>query len=192
MLLGPPARTLKPQSTAHEHFCVTASFTGFMPSFHSSLPILIKLLYSCIRSADDVLFPTEAWMHMQEIEATLRQSAQSTKGLMEAARILSTLKMATSQAQAQGSAEHASNTAFAEGIAQHAEQRVQDSSERYQQHSHTGTVNHRQSAGTCSSPFSYQTLCCCLPFHFHLLHPLCGCRFVLLLFMFMAPAAHHV
>ena len=102
-------------------------------------------------------------MHMQEIEATLRQSARSTKGLMEAARILSTLKMATTQAQAQGSAEHASNADFAEGIAQHAEQRVQDSSERHQQHSHTGTVNHRRSTGTYSSLSSLTTVCCCLP-----------------------------
>lgn len=111
---------------------------------------------------------------MQEIEATLRQSARSTKGLMEAARILSTLKMATSQAQAQGSAEHASNADFAEGIAQHAEQRVQDSSERHQQHSQTGTVNHRQSAGTYTLPSSCISLCCCWPPHCQLLHPLSG------------------
>lgn len=90
-------------------------------------------------------------VHMQEIEATLRQSAQSTKGLMEAARILSTLKMATSQAQTQSNAEPASNAAFAEGVAQRAEQRVQDSSERHQQHLHNSTANHRQNAGSCNA-----------------------------------------
>ena len=127
---------------------------------------------------------------MQEIEATLRQSARSTKGLMEAARILSTLKMANSQAQAQGSAEHTSNADFAEGIAQHAEQRVQDSSERHQQHSHTGTLNHRQSTGTYTSLSSCISLCCCLPPHFQLLHPL-GSYTLFLVFFFMAPAVHH-
>lgn len=84
---------------------------------------------------------------MQEIEATLRKSAGSTKGLMEAARILSTLKMATSQAQTHSSAEHASNAAFAEGVAQQAEQRVQDSSDRHQQHLHNSSAHHRQNAG---------------------------------------------
>ena len=91
---------------------------------------------------------------MQEIEATLRQSAQSTEGLIEAARILSTLKMATNQAQAESSAGHASNAAFAEGIAQHADQRVHDSSERHEQHMHTGTGSHRQNAGTCNEPLA--------------------------------------
>ena len=81
---------------------------------------------------------------VQEIEATLMQSARSTKGLIEAARILSTLKKANSQAQS--SSGHASNAAFVEGIAQHAKQRVQESSDRHQQNTHTG--NHRQKAGT--------------------------------------------
>lgn len=94
---------------------------------------------------------------MQEIEATLRQSAQSTEGLIEAARILSTLKMATNQAQAESSAGHASNAAFTEGIAQHADQRIHDSSERHEQHMHTGTGSHRQNAGTCNEPLA------CLP-----------------------------
>ena len=99
---------------------------------------------------------------MQEIEATLRQSAQSTKGLMEAARILSTLKMATSQTQSQNTAEHASNTAFAKGVAQRAEQRLQDSSERHQQHLHISTAKHRQNAGTCHAvPACMPHFICC-------------------------------
>ena len=106
---------------------------------------------------------------MQEIEATLRQSARSTKGLMEAARILSTLKMATSQAHTQNSAEHASNTAFAEGVAQQAEQRVQHSSDRHRQHLHNSNASHRPNAGICyalpacmtvRSYFTARPLCC--------------------------------
>ena len=86
---------------------------------------------------------------LQEIEATLMQSAQSTEGLIEAARIVSTLKMANSQAQS--SAGHASNAAFAEGIAQHAHQRVQDTSARHQHHMEAGTGSNRQNAGDCTS-----------------------------------------
>lgn len=87
---------------------------------------------------------------VQEIEATLMQSAQSTEGLIEAARIVSTLKMANSQAQS--SPGHASNAAFAEGIAQHAQQRVQDTSDRHQEHMEAGTGSDRQNAGNFTSP----------------------------------------
>lgn len=88
---------------------------------------------------------------MQEIETTLMQSARSTKGLIEAARILSTLKKANSQSQSNSA--HASNAAFVNGIAQNAKQRVQESSDRHQAGSdrHTGTANHRQKAGTCTA-----------------------------------------
>ncbi|KAL3158180.1 hypothetical protein ABBQ32_011769 [Trebouxia sp. C0010 RCD-2024] len=83
----------------------------------------------------------------KEIETTLMQSARSTKGLIEAARILSTLKKANSQSQSNSA--HASNAAFVNGIAQNAKQRVQESSDRHQAGSdrHTGTANHRQKAG---------------------------------------------
>ena len=75
------------------------------------------------------------------------QSARSTEGLIEAARILSTLNSASSQAQ--GSAQHASNAAFAGGIAQQAHQRLQDTSERHQQHVQAASGSDRQNAGVC-------------------------------------------
>lgn len=87
------------------------------------------------------------------------RSARSTQGLIEAARIVSTLKMAS--AQAQGPAGHASNAAFAEGIAHKAEQRVESSSDRQQQqHVEAAPGSDRQNSGalqtvspllTCSS-----------------------------------------
>ena len=85
------------------------------------------------------------------------QSARSTEGLIEAARILSTLKAATSQAASADG--HASNAAFAEGVAQQAEQRVQDSSHRQQQNMEAGSGNNRQNAGTCL----HANVCLCTP-----------------------------
>ena len=82
---------------------------------------------------------------MQEIEATLMRSARSTDGLIEAARILSTLKMAS--AESQNPASHPSNAAFAEGIAHSAQQRVQDSSDRQQQHVEAGVGSDRKNSG---------------------------------------------
>lgn len=73
------------------------------------------------------------------------RSAKSTDGLIEAARILSTLKMAS--AESQSPASHPSNAAFAEGIAHSAQQRVQDSSDRQQQHVEAGAGSDRKNSG---------------------------------------------
>ena len=73
------------------------------------------------------------------------RSARSTQGLIEAARIVSTLKMAS--AQAQGPAGHPSNAAFAEGIAHKAEQRVESSSDRQQQHVEAAPGSDRHNSG---------------------------------------------
>ena len=78
------------------------------------------------------------------------RSARSTDGLIEAARILSTLKMAS--AESHGSAKHPSNATFAEGIAQQAEERVQDSSDRQEQHIEAGAGSDRKNSGTGMLP----------------------------------------
>ena len=82
---------------------------------------------------------------LQEIEATLMRSARSTDGLIEAARILSTLKMAS--AESQSPASHPSNAAFAQGIAHSAQQRVQDSSDRQQHHVEAVVGSGRKKSG---------------------------------------------
>lgn len=81
----------------------------------------------------------------QEIEAILTRSARSTDGLIEAARIASTLKM--TQTAAQSASTHPSNAAFADGIAQQAEVRVQDSSDRQQQHAEDGAGSDSRNSG---------------------------------------------
>ena len=86
---------------------------------------------------------------IQEIEATLLRSAKSTDGLIETARILSTLKKANSQAQ---TTSHPSNAAFTDKIAQKAEARVQDSSERQQQHSETSSSSDQSNSGANKAP----------------------------------------
>ncbi len=73
------------------------------------------------------------------------RSARSADGLIEAARILSTLKMAS--AESQSPASHPSNAAFAQGIAHSAQQRVQDSSDRQQQHVEAGVGSDRKNSG---------------------------------------------
>lgn len=81
----------------------------------------------------------------QEIEATLMRSARSTDGLIEAARILSTLKMAN--AESQSPANHPSDAAFAQGIAHSAQQRVQDSSDRQQHYVEAVVGSGRKNSG---------------------------------------------
>lgn len=73
------------------------------------------------------------------------RSARSTDGLIEAARILSTLN--TASAESQSPASHPSNAAFAQGIVHSAQQRVQDSSDRQQQHVEAGVGNDRKNSG---------------------------------------------
>lgn len=73
----------------------------------------------------------------QEIEATLSRSAQSAEGLLEAARILSSLKAARHTGQTTPSDgplhhTHPTTAAFADNIAQQAENKVQESSSRQQ------------------------------------------------------------
>ena len=91
---------------------------------------------------------------LQEIEATLLRSARSTDGLIETARILSTLKRASDQAQ---STSHPTNAAFADRIAQKAEARVHDSSERQQQHTDASSGSDQANSGIthCNSLFMH-------------------------------------
>lgn len=50
-------------------------------------------------------------------------------------------------AESQSPASHPSNAAFAEGIAHSAQQRVQDSSDRQQQHVEAGVGSDRKNSG---------------------------------------------